>query len=370
MEKSFDLEHYLTEGVETIIKSALRATLKNPAESLFLAKYAVDARRANQKRGEAEKRGEHIPPFLIASITSVCNLHCAGCYARANHACGEDLFDGQLTEGEWRKIFLEARDLGISFILLAGGEPMLRREVIQTAGAIPEILFPIFTNGTMLDEAYLDLLERHRNLVPVVSIEGEAVATDRRRGEGVYQRASEAMGRMKDRGILFGASITVTTENIGDVTSEAFLNSLEDLGCQVVFYVEFVPVTEEAAHLAPGDPERAYLQTRLDSVRGEREGMLFVSFPGDEASSGGCLAAGRGFFHINAQGGAEPCPFSPYSDVNLKEGSLREALRSKLFLALRTGDMLKEEHSGGCVLFEKQEQVAALTKKNKGFDPW
>ena len=134
----------------------------------------MDARRATLKRGEAEKRGEHIPPFLIASITSACNLHCAGCYARANHACGEDLFDGQLTEGEWRKIFLEARDLGISFILLAGGEPMLRREVIQTAGAIPEILFPIFTNGTMLDEAYLDLLDRHRNLVPVVSIEGEA----------------------------------------------------------------------------------------------------------------------------------------------------------------------------------------------------
>ena len=88
--------------------------------------------------------------------------------------------------------------------------------------------------------------------------------------------------------------------------------------------------------------------------------MVFISFPGDEKSSGGCLAAGRGFFHINSHGGAEPCPFSPYSDINVKNTSLRQALRSPLFTALREQNVLLEDHSGGCVLFERRETVEAL----------
>ena len=88
--------------------------------------------------------------------------------------------------------------------------------------------------------------------------------------------------------------------------------------------------------------------------------MVFISFPGDEKATGGCLAAGRGFFHINSHGGAEPCPFSPYSDINVKNTSLRQALRSPLFTALREQHVLTEEHSGGCVLFEKKDTVEAL----------
>ena len=85
--------------------------------------------------------------------------------------------------------------------------------------------------------------------------------------------------------------------------------------------------------------------------------MVFVSFPGDEKSSGGCIAAGRGFFHINSHGGAEPCPFSPYSDVNVRDTSLKEAMHSKLFRRLTENDILADDHKGGCVLFEKRELV-------------
>jgi MoaA/NifB/PqqE/SkfB family radical SAM enzyme len=88
--------------------------------------------------------------------------------------------------------------------------------------------------------------------------------------------------------------------------------------------------------------------------------MVFISFPGDEKATGGCVAAGRGFFHINSHGGAEPCPFSPYSDVNVRDGGLKEAMNSPLFTALRSGDLLADDHKGGCVLYEKREQVQAL----------
>ena len=362
MEK-FDLGAYLTNGVENIVKNILRATLKDPRESAFMLKYNAASREASKRRAAYEKSGEHIPPFLIASITSSCNLHCAGCYARHNHTCCDEAPVKQLTDNDWLRIFQEARDLGISFILLVGGEPMIRKDVIRAAGDVPEILFPLFTNGTMIDDAYIQLFDKYRNLVPIFSIEGHQEKTDERRGAGVYQRLISAMDRMQQNHLLFGASVTVTRENLQEVTSRSFIDDLRNRGCKAMIYVEYVPVSDDSQELAPGDAECEFLDAQLQSLRGEYADMLFVSFPGDEKSSGGCLAAGRGFFHINSHGGAEPCPFSPYSDINVKETSLREALKSRLFTTLRSGEMLTGEHSGGCVLFEQRESVEAILKE-------
>ena len=357
---SFDLQAYLTHGVEQIVSDAVRATLKDPRESLFMAKFAAASRAASKRRRAAEDAGEHIPSFLIASITSQCNLHCAGCYSRCSQATTDAEPVRQLTGEEWLGIFDEADRLGISFILLAGGEPMLRRSVIEAAGQKENILFPIFTNGTCMDERYFDLFDRCRNLIPIMSIEGEKETTDQRRGEGIYDRLISGMDELCRRGLIFGASVTVTTENLCEVTSEAFLKTLSERGCRAVIYVEFVPVTEDGAEVAPGDAERAFLSDEIARLRSDRPEMVCVSFPGDEKTSGGCVAAGRGFFHINSHGGAEPCPFSPNSDVNVKNTCLREALRSPLFTALRDGGLLLDDHAGGCVLYEKRAQVEAL----------
>lgn len=325
-----------------------------------MARYGMASREASKRRAAFEKMGEHIPPFLIASITNNCNLHCAGCYARANHACTDEKAAGQLTDEEWLAIFREAKELGIGFILLAGGEPLIRRDIVEAAGKIPEILFPVFTNGLLIDDGYIELFNRSRNVIPVFSIEGRQDKTDERRGNGVYQGLMEAMDRMVGNHLIFGASVTVTTSNLAEVVSHGFLDNLRDRGCKVVFYVEFVPVTEESSELAPQDAEREFLSGEIVKLRAEYPEMLFISFPGDEKSSGGCLAAGRGFFHINSFGGAEPCPFSPYSDINVRDTSVREALRSRLYMALQSGDVLMEEHAGGCVLFERKEQVESL----------
>ena len=350
MNENFDLQSYLSEGIENFMKAVVKATIKNPRESAFMLKFAAAAAAASKKRKAAEDAGEHIPSFLIASITSKCNLHCAGCYSRCNHATVDAEPVSQLTGEEWLKLFGEADDLGISFILLAGGEPMLRRDIIEAAGKRQNILFPIFTNGTFMDERYFELFDRCRNLVPIMSIEGERTVTDARRGEGIYDRLICNMNELQQRGLIFGASVTVTTENIREVTSDAFLKTLSDRGCKAVIYVEFVPVTDESRELAPGETEREYRAGELDRLRREHPEMVYLSFPGDEKGSGGCVAAGRGFFHINSHGGAEPCPFSPYSDIDVRDTSLRDALHSPLFTALRDGSILMDDHEGGCVL--------------------
>ena len=360
MSESFDIQEYMTHGVERVVSEALKATLKDPRQSAFMIKFAAASRAASVKRKKAEEGGEHIPPFLIASITSKCNLHCAGCYSRCNHATVDSEPVSQLTGSEWLRIFDEADDLGISFILLAGGEPMLRRDIIEAAAKKQNILFPIFTNGTFMDERYFDLFGKSRNLLPILSIEGEKEITDARRGAGIFDKLIANMDELHRRGLMFGASVTVTTENIREVSSDTFLRRLSDRGCKAVIFVEFVPVTEDSRELAPGEEDREYLRGEITRLRKEHPEMVYISFPGDEQSSGGCVAAGRGFFHINSHGGAEPCPFSPYSDVNVRNTSLREAMRSPLFRALQSGDILTGDHSGGCVLYEKRDLVESL----------
>lgn len=355
-----DLTQYMNGAIERIVGEALRASLRNPRESAFLLRFGAAQKKAAALRAKSEAGGKHIPPFLIASIASQCNLHCAGCYARANGACSDSAARGELSAPEWERIFRQARELGVSFVLLAGGEPFLRRDVLLAASRFPEIVFPVFTNGTVLDGASLELLNQHRNLIPVLSVEGGREGTDARRGAGTFDTLKRAMEAMDGLGIFYGASITVTKENLGEVTGEEFVGTLRRNGCRLIFYVEYVPAADGTERLAPGREERERLSSAQDRLRARYGDTVFLSFPGDEEAVGGCLAAGRGFFHINPRGGAEPCPFSPYSDVSLRDCSLSEALESPLFRKLKENSLLAMEHAGGCALFGREEEVERL----------
>lgn len=236
----------------------------------------------------------------------------------------------------------------------------MRKGVIEAAAKHDRILFPVFTNGMMMDDEYLRLFNEKRNIVPVLSLEGNREQTDNRRGAGTYDALTALMDKLKSKGILFGVSVTVTTENIGTVTGRDFTQMLFQKGCRALLFVEYVPVTVNTKPLAPSAADRAFLERAQDELRAANEEMIFLSFPGDEKHIGGCLAAGRGFFHINPVGGAEPCPFSPYSDISLKDHSLLEAMHSPFFAKLKQNGLLEGEHEGGCLLFEKESAVRRL----------
>jgi MoaA/NifB/PqqE/SkfB family radical SAM enzyme len=168
------------------------------------------------------------------------------------------------------------------------------------------------------------------------------------------------MKKIKSKKILFGVSITVTKNNLNYVTAEPFMDFLCDNGCSVAFYVEYVSADENSYDIVPSDEDRKYLLQKLDSLR-ETKPIITIAFPGDEKDMGGCLAAGRGFFHINSNGSAEPCPFSPYSDMSLNNCSLLEALESPLFKKLQNSELLESYHGGGCVLFENAKLVKQMS---------
>ncbi len=231
--ENFNLESYLTNGVEKIVKGILKASLKHPSASIFMLQYMNSNKEASRRRKELELQGRHIPPFLIASITTSCNLYCKGCYSRANHQCFDhtDANNQMMSAKEWSRIFDEAQELGISFILLAGGEPMLRNDVLAKAGVHKKVLFPIFTNGTMFDEANINLLTAYPNLMPVISIEGESKTTDDRRGIGVYEKVLASMNELQKRGIIFGSSVTVQKNNLQLIVLrvKSIINALQAL---------------------------------------------------------------------------------------------------------------------------------------------
>lgn len=355
----------MAESIRNIMSKAYLNVLGNPHEARFVARMQRTIIKAERRRKVyREKEGVEVPPFLIASIATTCNLQCKGCYARKNGIAGDTPDKETLSPEQWSTIFHEAVELGISFCLLAGGEPLTRRDLLESAAAVEDIIFPVFTNGTMIGAVYTEFFRKHLNMVPVISLEGELAGTDERRGKGVFQRALLSMEMLHKEKLFFGTSITVTTENYREVTSEAFLRHLAELGCRLVFYVEYVPFDETTEHLAFRDEHVAAMEQIVEQRREQFNEMIFLSFPGDEKALDGCMAAGRGFFHIGPDGSAEPCPFSPFSDTNAARDGLRAAIASPLFHKIRTARTLGWEHTGGCTLYEHRDEVEAMIIDN------
>lgn len=264
-----------------------------------------------------------------------------------------------MSEEKVAEVIKEARELGISFMVVAGGEPLLRQKLIETTTSTPEIVFLVFTNGLLLDDALLAKLNGQRNFVPVISLEGYARETDGRRGEGVHARLLDVVRRLDNKGLFWSVSLTITRSNFETVTDREFIRQFVDLGCKLFFFLEYTPIEEGTEDWVLTEEQREKLLRIRESLRSEFR-ALFIAVPGDEDDVGGCLAAGRGFVHVSAEGDVEPCPFAPYSDANLRDSSLKDALQSRFLRTIRENRENLSETAGGCALWVEREWVRSL----------
>lgn len=338
-----------------VLRTGIRITRGNPRLALREVRLLRGQQHAARRRDLEERRGLHVPPFVIFSVTGACNLTCAGCYASILHRAARS----EMSDERVGALFREARDLGVSVMLLAGGEPLLRRELLADVLAVPEILFLLFTNGLLLDDEVIQTLRFASHVIPVLSVEGGEDETDARRGAGAYERVTAAMEKLHARRVVFGTSTTLTRSNFEKATGEAYVRDLARRGCRLLYYINYVPVQPGTDELQLTTDQVAELGRRLTRYRRTMP-ALFIAFPNDEMAFGGCLAAGKGFLHINAYGDVEPCPFSPYSDSNLLEVSFREALASPLFRKIRAEEITLDETDGRCALWKRQEWVKGL----------
>jgi len=342
--------------IRDLFRDAVLISWRDPRRLLRLFRLFLAQRRAVRSRRAWQSRGLSVPPLVIASITRRCNLRCRGCYSLAR----PETADPELEPTRWAEIFGEAAGLGVSFIMLAGGEPFTRPEVIDLAERFPQVIFPVFTNGLLLDEPKVGNLRRRPNLIPVVSLEGPSPETDSRRGAGVYDRCRDLLARLRRKGIFYGVSVTLTRRNFQAATSAHFLRTVTRSGGRLVFFIEYTPLEPGTENLVLSAPQRDRLK-RLPAELAAEHRALFIAFPGDEEPYGGCLAAGRGFIHISASGRLEPCPFAPFSDTSLRDSTLREALASPLLGAIREAHAELVETRGGCALWNKRDWVRRLT---------
>ena len=354
-----DCNDQLNNYINIFFKDALKVVYSNPTMLKTVLQAVQFQKKAAQKRAEHEKLGLQVPPYMVISTTNECNLHCKGCYSRAQHRPIEQEMDSV----QLRSVIEQARDLGISFILLAGGEPLIRPDILDITNDFYDVVFPLFTNGLLLTDENINKLKNQKNVIPIISIEGDESQTDSRRGAGVYKQLEDKIVSISKAGIFYGLSFTVTRSNFQTLTNQSFIKEIIKSGCQLFFFIEYIPVKEETEDNMITDQQRAELAAILDNYRAKLPG-LFISFPGDEEIYGGCLSAGRGFIHVSAGGDLEPCPFAPYSDTNLKDLTLKDALQSKLLREIRANSQELTETHGGCALWEKREWVKSLIDKD------
>jgi MoaA/NifB/PqqE/SkfB family radical SAM enzyme len=337
---------------------AVDINLSNLRQCGFWIKTMNHQNHAAEVRQKRLESGLPAPPVMICSITSRCNLKCRGCYAMAKgHMNGREI-----PAQRFESLVREASAIGTNIILLAGGEPLLRRDILESAGRAKETIFPVFTNGTLLDGDYIRFFKKNRNLLPVLSIEGDRQRTDDRRGKGLYATVLSAAEVLRRSKMFYGLSLTLTQDNFDELTDPGYLGYFHKRGCRLFFLVEYVPQTENDMHLCISEQQQNRLPGLLGQLR-EKLPALFICLPGEEDQYGGCLAAGRGFIHVSPTGDLEPCPFAPYSDTNIMEMPLKDALNSVLLGRIRDSHHLLTESKGGCTLWENREWVEMQMEK-------
>lgn len=350
----------LNDALKIFFKDALKISIKHPSHALYFTKTIRWQKKALKTREKWEQKGTHVPPIMIFSITHKCNLNCKGCYEKAIRST----LKKELTDDQLRNIIKQAHELGISFIVIAGGEPFMRPGFFEITKDYPDIIFTIFTNGLLIDDKVLKTMKKQKNIIPLISLEGCEEETDDRRGLGIYKRLQSTMEKIKSQEIFFGTSLTLTKNNFDTILSESFTQDLINTGCKFFLFLEYNPIKPGTNKWMVTTEQRKKTMNIIKSFR-DKWPALFIAVPGDEEEIGGCLAAGRGFIHVNAEGDVEPCPFAPYSDMNLKNVSLKDALNSNFLKKIRENHAQLYETGGSCALWEKRDMVKSLLEETK-----
>jgi len=341
---------------EGVLRDVDRAALRKLLLSLGLG----IANGTRLVRANREKYNCNIPFQILFDPTSACNLHCKGCWAGEYHK------HENLTLAEMDSIVRQAKKLGTRVFMLTGGEPLIRKkEILTIAAAHRECTFLIYTNATLLDEALVREVKRLGNISFAISMEGTRETNDARRGEGAYARSMQAIDLLHRERCLFGISVCYTAENIETVTSDEFLDEMIARGAKFGFYFHYMPLGKHAVpDLLPAAAQRERMYKRLRELRNSKSGKPFfiMDFQNDAEYVGGCIGGGRNYFHINSAGDMEPCVFIHYSDSNIRQHSLLEALQRPLFQAFYKGQPFNRNHLRPCPMLENPQLLRGIVK--------
>lgn len=357
-------EHLQTEGdpVKEIFHRVM-TQVSPPVLKKITKNFFIDALMESEKvRDEFLKENGFRPPFtMIIDPTSRCNLNCLGCYA-GKYKKGPEL-SFELID----RVLTEAKEMGIHFIAMTGGEPFFYPDILKVWQKHNDLQFMVYSNGTLVDEVMGEKLQDLGNVSPVISLEGFEEETDFRRGKGTFKKILRCFDNLKKQGIVTGASCMVTRKNIETVTCDAFIDFLIESGVFYLWYFLFVPVGKDPEiNLMPTPEQREYLRIRDAEIRKTRP-IFIGDFWNDAPAVGGCIAAGRNYLHIISSGEVQPCVFVHYAVDNIKEKSLKEILSSGFFKAIRARQPYSHNFLTPCMILDHPEVYREVIRSYKPF---
>ena len=276
-----------------------------------------------------QKYGISPPATMLISPTMRCNFRCEGCYA-ASYERKDDMkpevFD---------RVLSEAEDIGINFFVILGGEPFIYPDLLRIINKHNKSFFQVYTSGSFIDKAMAKKLVELGNVAPQISVNGPAEYTDASRVKGAFNTVMQAMDNLRQVGCVFGFSSLVTRHNVDVICSEEWVDLLIEKGALYGWLFLYMPVGDDPdMSLMPTPEQRNKLRIAMQHYR-QTKPILPVDFWNDGALTGGCIAAGRLYFHINHRGDVEPCIFCHFATHNINECSLAEALGSPFFTTIR-----------------------------------
>lgn len=327
----------------------------------FLTNFFVEATLLGREKALKTAKINHcnIPWAILMDPTSSCNLKCIGCWA------SEYDQHNSLSFAELDNIIEQGKKLGIYMYLYSGGEPLMRKtDLIALAEKHQDCAFLAFTNGTLVDKHFAQELTRVGNFVLAFSIEGIGAATDQRRGIDTFDKVIKAMDLLKEAGAGFGYSSCYHRQNTGTVASDEFVDLMIAKGCLFAWYFTYVPVGKNAAlELIVLPQQREYMYHRIREIRNTKP-IFALDFWNDGEYVQGCIAGGRNYFHINAHGDIEPCAFIHYSDTNVRDCTILDALKSPLFAQYRENQPFNQNHLRPCPLMDNPDKLRMMVNKS------
>lgn len=270
---------------------------------------------------------QKIPISGVFELTPLCNMNCRMCYVRLSKEEQEKI--GPLrTADQWIKIGKEARDSGMLYLLLTGGEPFLRKDFRQIYQGLHDqgIIMEINSNGTLIDEQTVSWLKEIPPQRINITLYGASDATYERlcRNPKGFTQVTHAIRLLKDARINVRLNCSVTPYNADDLQDIFAFGQKEDIPVRAVSYM-YPPVRRDASSVGVNDrftpEEAAYQDVRIKSYSMGEDKFLewaekheTMDFPDlDEDTCDGIKAdgvrchAGKSSFWITWNGNMVPC---------------------------------------------------------------
>ena len=334
-------------------------TLAKNVKERFIQNFIVKPYTTYGPRRKAfyEENGYEVPSLLVISPSMRCNLRCYGCYAW-KYKKSDDL-DIDVVH----RVINEAKEMGIFFFVISGGEPTFWPHLFEVLETHNDAIFQIYTNGTLIDEKMADRFAEVGNALPCISVEGFEKETDERRGKGTFQKISNAMDLLREKGVIFGFSATATRYNNELIVSDEFVDYFIEKGIYIGWYFNYIPIGKDPdLDLMPTPEQRDYRRKRIIELRDKKKAVL-ADFWNDGILTNGCLAGGYEYMHVIYNGDVEPCVFAHFAADNIKEKSLKEIIESPFFMAFRKRRPYNENLLRPCTIIDNPHILRDAVKE-------